>query len=155
MRRTKIISIALISLILCGVCLLVAGCPESQNEKNDVSMKIACCEVIDGQRVPPYLEEWLFTPDVSEKHIEIKYDGKQRAFFLSARETKNNLSANDCWKTVNGEVHSSLWKIGESQENIYEYIVDKGSYCLVIYACHYGTYEQWNSRTLRLYIDII
>lgn len=134
MKRTKIISIALISLILCGICLLAAGCPEKQEEKYELSLQIICAEIINGYIFGPFVDEWIVTPDMTEINIEREYDGKQYGFRFNSFNIPNHPKWSESWFSVGaGEIVYStqeLYKDNNSQKGAF--IQEKGQYRLYI-----------------------
>lgn len=158
MTKRKITSVFLIAVILCGVCLIAAGCPaeNEENKKYDVTMKIACKEVVNGRLTGPVLGEWIFTPNVKEMYIEREYDGRQYAYYLDKYNLPQHPSWSTVWFSVYGEganvFYSSLWKEGQTSENRPKYVSDTGLYCFSVEAS--GTSNIWNQRFIYLYVTV-
>ena len=164
LKVKKILAVTLSTLLLCGACILVAGC----EKKYDVAFKLHYVEVQDGKRVEPVLGELIFDKDTNEIHIERKYDGKEYEYFVvqyddpkyDQRLIYEEDTAGYHWVTIFGDLYFSLWKDGEELESLCESTVcERGNYCYTYYMAYSSSLpERWqylNTRILRLYITVI
>lgn len=155
MTKRKNISVFLITVVIWGVCLLMAGCP-AKERKYDVSIKIVCREVVNGKLTGPILGEWIFTPDIDEMHIEREYDGKAYQYYIYKYNLPKHPRLSGEWFSLYGEganvFEFSLWKEGQTSGNRPKNVCEKGLYCLSVEAC--GTSNIWNQRFVDLYITV-
>ena len=159
MSKTKIISVIIIAIMLCGICLLMAGCPakEPEDKKYDVWMKIVCQEIVNGKTTGPILGEWIFSPDESEMHIEREYDGKQYKYYIDKYSIPDHPTLSGNWLALNGS-GSNVFHTGMMIEGHIagtpapKYVCERGKYCYTFRA--QSTSTIWRYRVARLYVDV-
>ncbi|MCM1533941.1 MAG: hypothetical protein NC099_04740 [Corallococcus sp.] len=151
-------SLVLILFVLVSSCLVMAGCPHEKEEKYDIVLKISCRQVINEYKRGPDLDEWIFTPDVSEYHIQRKYDGNQYVYYVSAYNLPDHPRDYDRWPppypTPNRPFETDFGKegkIGPGEERP-KYVCTPGNY---IYTFRVNGAYIFNPRVLKLFITVV
>ena len=153
MKKRKIFTILLTLMLAFCTCIGFVSCKEpsgqtgSQNQKYDVSIRVACD---DGN-------SWVFTPDVEEIRIERNYDGSEHRYYVQAYQLPEHPQFGDTWLSPSGEganvFQSSLaYRDENGKVSELKLVKERGEYCLNVYASHTSTL--WNTRTILLYITV-
>lgn len=154
-KTRKILAVLMCLLTLLIVCCNVVGCSK---RKYDVSIKIACSEVINGKYTGRVLETFIFKPGVDEMHIERKYDGREYRYYVYQFNLPCHPQWSQTWFTPNDSgddvFQSKLMRIGQKvDEESPKTVCERGEYCKWVYASNTSTL--WKSRSINLYIKVI
>ncbi len=142
-----------------ALCLItcVAGCND-KDRKYDVSMRIVCSQLIDGERVGVF-GEYVFTPDIEEMHIEREYDGNEYVYYLEKYNLPDHPELRYEWiePDFDGpnvfEHTKDFYFVAENGETSITYSVkEKGEYIYQPYAD--SSSNIWNYRRIKLYITV-
>ena len=153
MKKRKIFTILLTLMLALCTCIGFVACKEpsgqtgSQNQKYDVSIRVACD---DGN-------SWVFTPDVDEIRIERNYDGNEHRYYVQAYQLPEHPQFGDTWLSPSGEganvFHSNLaYRDENGKVSEVKKVKERGEYCLNVNASQTSTL--WNTRTVLLYITV-
>lgn len=153
--KKKAVAIVLTILIFLGVCLIVTGCKEKK--KYDVTIKIACKEVVNGRATESVCGEWIFTPDIDEMHIEQEYDGKQYVYYVESYSLPKHPTLDGWYKPTGYAPNTFDVSLAFQGQMWYDenpkYVCEKKNYCLLVQADQIS--DLWNYRCVRLYIDVM
>lgn len=181
------VTMLLIVIVVCS-CLVVSGCTSNTGkiQKYDVSIKIGRIGVDKrgNKRWWDILDEWIFTPDIEELHIEIPYDGKRYGFFVLAYNmpdhpeygnewlAPHNFCSSDSYNSYgypiypstvqlyNRQLESSLYMLrpygntGFIQPKYVEYVYEVGNYEFCVHTDDYYGMTDWNRRRIHLTIHV-
>lgn len=152
----------LVAVTLLSVCVAATSCSPKE-KKYDVSVKVVRREVSkQGHFVGPVLEEWIFTPDISELTIVMENDGKKYDFYVDAFTLIDHPRWNEVWLTPNGYhiygYSAGAYKFDEEltkmPDNKKVSIVDgRRKYTLEIDADSFGTV--WNVRNIKMVVYVL
>lgn len=157
MTKTKILSIVLIVVTLCGLCLVFAGCPEKEQERYDILIKVICKEVINDRVTGPILDEWIFPVGTDELYTEREYDGKQYTYTLYRFNYPNHPRWSKYWFSPSSGCPTMFDRSFDKKRVVTEepapkYVCEKGEYSLILDA--YGKRDEFKNRTVRLFITV-
>ena len=154
MKKRKIFTILLTLMLAFCTCIGFVACKEpsgqtgSQNQKYDVSIRVACD---DGN-------SWVFTPDMDEIRIERNYDGSEHRYYVQAYQLPEHPQFGDTWLSPSGEganvIYSSILYTAPDGKQSTELrkVKDRGEYVITIDASH--TSNLWNFREVYFYITV-
>ena len=154
MKKRKIFTILLTLMLAFCTCIGFVACKEpsgqtgSQNQKYDVSIRVACD---DGN-------SWVFTPDVDEIRIERNYDGNEHRYYVQAYQLPEHPQFGDTWLSPSGEganiFHFSILYTDPNGKQSTELrkVKDRGEYAILISAG--STSDLWKYRKIILYVMV-
>ena len=140
-----------------ALCLITcaAGCND-KDKKYDVSMRIVCSQLIDGERVGRF-GEYVFTPDIEEMHIEREYDGNEYVYYLEKYNLPDHPELRYEWIKPDFDgpnVFTSYLDFVDRNVNDEppETVCEPGEYRFTVLARR--TSILWNFRNIILYITV-
>lgn len=155
-KAKKILAVLMCLITLLGVCSIAAGCPYDDGPKMyDVSIKISCSTLIDGQWIKGQSTEWIFTPDNDELHIKYEYNRREHRYYVSGYSFPNHPYRRGKWYTPDPSGSNYFNYNLTDQTNNKEYLTsvcERGEYLL--YVTTNDDTNLWNYRTIRLYISV-
>ena len=146
---------ALVLALCTAFCLTSCGNDENENQKYDVSIKIA---TDNG-------EEYIFTPDVSKMHVTRAYDGEEHRYYVKAWQCPDSpiKSLSENWLRPNSSGSNTFdksglyWDLDGKQHVVDNFgplcIKEKGEY-LLQFRTFIAT-NLWKFRTVNLYITVL
>lgn len=147
-NKKRMLAFVTIGLLL--LLLIMTGCKNS-HQKYDVSMVIFSHEAGEHQGI--WDEKFVFLPQISELHIERKYDGKEYLYYFEGFCFIDRPMWPELWFSHSQEFScsSSLYKCTDKKELV-ETVCDRGEYCLEVTT---NQLKDLNERTIKLYITVI
>lgn len=126
-KARKILAVLMCLITLLGVSSIAAGCPPQNNapEKYDVSIKIVCKSQENG--VSHELGTYLFTTNVSERHIERDYTGLEYYYSVYQYNLPDHPRWNEAWLTPKAhDFEITYYQL--PPENSHKCVCERGEY---------------------------
>lgn len=127
-RITKIISMVLLLILLCGSIFAFACCND-KDRKYEISFRIVCHDPSDGAID---LGEWIMTPDITEIVINLEYRENGYLFYLAAYGFANRPDYNDKWFSSWDDNFILQAYIGGTKSVLQHPFTQRGNYMLII-----------------------